>query len=337
MATVVGCFRTERGDLIPKIPGEYGLTIEFITFSGPAQAIICGSSSFRLDRLAKYLSPEGPADYFTRGLQVDYTVQEAKCFADDVLDEVLGVYRPPQIKYEDHQQYVDAAVAVPRNQTRANTVYLDLLRQIGKMWGTLMAVRGYSYGESFVARNVGLRTVWSRGKWRVRLVFQDHDSLVLPDSDETVYWPQSAIPGTKLDDCFIVGTPGDESLDRELNCLQRIYRVDRARVAKGQQRLRGAMKRAYVKTQRAMKSNPQVRSRFDKRFIDRLRDWDAIARKYLARNGLSDGDGWKLRVRKFLKKRGYSERSIEEHCRALEEHGSFVNKYSFLYDPKSGP
>ena len=87
------------------------------------------------------------------------------------------------MKYEDHDQYVAAALAVPRNRARANAVYVSLLKQIGTMWGTLLALRGYSFGESFVARNVGLRTIWSQGEWCVRLVFQDHDNLVLPDDE----------------------------------------------------------------------------------------------------------------------------------------------------------
>lgn len=335
MAIVVECFREERGNIAPRIPGDYGLTTQFFAFAGPAQATICGSSSFRLDLLAKYLSSDGPVEYFTRGLKVEYQALAAKRLADDVLDEVLGVYRPPDVEYRDHEQYVAAALAVPKNRAQADANYGNLLKQIGTMWGTLMAARGYSFGESFVARNVGLRTIWSRGRWWVRLVFQDHDNLVFPDGDQTGYWPQTAIPATELDDCFIVDKPGGASLNCELTCLQRIYRVAPARVEKGRKQLRGAMKRAYVRTQQVIRSNPQ-QSRIDKRFAERLRDWDTIARHYVARNGSSNGQDWKSRVQKFLEKRGYSGRSIEEHCRALEQHGSFVEKYSFLYGAKIG-
>ena len=91
------------------------------------------------------------------------------------------------------------------------------------------------------------------------------------------------------------------------------------------------IKYAYAKTQMAMQSDPRVKSRFDKRFIERLRDWDAVARIYLARNGSSKAKDWKTRVQQFLQKRGYGDSSIANHCRALEEHGSFVESYSFLY------
>jgi hypothetical protein len=80
-----------------------------------------------------------------------------------------------------------------------------------------------------------------------------------------------------------------------------------------------------------MHSNPIVKSRFHKRFIERLPDWDAVARIYLAREGSSNGEGWKTRVQRFLRKRGYLENSIADHCRALEEYGRFVDDYAFLY------
>ncbi|MEO8493754.1 MAG: hypothetical protein ABI614_01690, partial [Planctomycetota bacterium] len=333
MAIVVDCFRDERGGGPPALPGEYGLTVQFVASAAPAQATICGSTSFRLDLLAKYLGPDGPDEYFTRGLQVDHCDQAAKQFADDLLDEVLGVYKPPKVKYESHQQYVDAALAVPKNRAKANAIYFDLLNQIGTMWGTLLGVRGYSFGESFVARNVGLRAVWSQGKWCIRLVFQDHDNLLLPDKDDQDFWPHTAFSGSRLDGCYIERAE-DDSFSSELNCLRQIYRVDDALVKKGQKRFRKALQRAYVKTQRAIKSDPQVQSRFDRRFVERLGDWDAVARKYLASKDSSNGQSWKSRVQKYLKKRGYSERLIEDHCQALDQYGAFVEKYSFLYRAK---
>jgi SOS response regulatory protein OraA/RecX len=331
MTHVVDAFRRERGAALPSIPGDLGLTVQFISLVGPAQAILCGSTSFRLDLVAKYLSADGPDLYFRRGLQIDQKDLDAKRLADDVLDEVLGVYYAPDVTYQDHDQYVAAALAVRRNRARANAVYVSLLKQIGTMWGTLLAFRGYSYGESFVARNVGVRTIWHQGEWCVRLVFQDHDNLVLPDESQSEYWPMATLAPTSLDDLFINGRNGSDDLAVELNCLQRIYRVDLALREKGFNRLRSALKHAYTKTQMAMQSDPRVKSRFDERFIERLRDWDAVARIYLARNGSPYSKDWKKRVQTFLQKRGYGENAIAEHCRALEEHASFVESYSFLY------
>ncbi len=331
MTHVVGAFRRERKLTFPPIPGDLGLTVQFVSLVGPAQAILRGSSSFRLDLVAKYLSADGPDQYFRRGLEIEYEDLDAKRLADDVFDEALGVYHPPDVKYQDHDQYVAAALAVGRNRARANAVYVSLLAQIGSMWGTLLGLRGYSFGESFVARNVGLRTIWSQGKWCVRLVFQDHDNLVLPDKNQPEFWPMTALPPTCLDNTYINGFDSKDNPEYELDSLRRIYCVDDAVRETGRKRLRSAIKSAYAKTQLAMRSDARVKSRFDERFIERLPDWDAVARIYLARNGSSNAKEWKTRVQQFLQKRGYVESSISDHCRALEEHGSFVESYSFLY------
>jgi hypothetical protein len=335
MTRVVDAFQRERGISSPPIPGEVGLTVQFIFLVVPAQAILCGSSSFRLDLVAKYLSADGPGEYFRRGLQIEPCDQDAKRMADDLLDEVLGVYYPPDVNYQDHEQYVAAALTVPSNRARANSVYLSLLKQIGAMWGTLLGLRGYSFGESFVSRNVGLRTIWTEGKWCVTLIFQDHDNLVLPDESQTEFWPMTAMTHTVLDEVYINGRDGREDPEFELDSLRRIYRVDEAVEKMGRKRMRGAMKHAYAKTQLAMMSDPRVKASFHERFVERLRDWDAIARIYLARTGSADRNDWKTRVERLLQKRGYNDGSIADHCRALEAHESFLETYSFLYRTRS--
>jgi hypothetical protein len=335
MEIVVKCFRQERGDVLPPIPGDYGLTAQFLALTGPAQAVLRGSSSFRLDQVARYLSGDGPAEYFGRGLGVAPQAPNARRLADDVLDEVLGVYAPPEVAYEDHDRYVAAALEVPANRARADAVYLDLLGQIGKMWGTLLGLRGYSFGESFVSRNVGLRTVWSGGAYRVRLVFQDHDNLALPSAGEREFRPASALLPTMLDARYIHGREGDVRLEYEVHALNAIYRAGEALRAAGQARLRRSIRSAYAKTQRALQKDPRARSRFDARFLKRLRDWDAVARIYLAGDRRSGDGAWKGRVGKFLRARGYGDGAISGHLRALEEQGSFVEDYAFLFRARS--
>jgi hypothetical protein len=210
-----------------------------------------------------------------------------------------------------------------------------LLKQIGAMWGTLLGLRGYSLGESFVSRNVGLRTIWTGGKWCVKLIFQDNDNLVLPGEGQTEFWPMTAMPHTILDDVYINGIYGKENPEFELDALRRIYRVDEEVEKLGRKRLRWAMKDAYAKTQIAIVSDPEVKASFHERFVERLRDWDAVARIYLGRNGSADVNDWKPRVERFLKERGYADNSIAYHCRALETHKSFVETYSFLYRSRS--
>jgi hypothetical protein len=64
----------------------------------------------------------------------------------------------------------------------------------------MLGARGYSRGESLVARNVGLRSVWADGQWRVKLIFMDHDALSLPDADIGHFFAQTAMPAMLLDE-----------------------------------------------------------------------------------------------------------------------------------------
>src|SRR6185503_9634275 len=150
----------EEGENLPAVGGPMGITAEFLSHVAPAQSIMTGTSSFRLDKLALYLSAHGAQTYFNDWLRVSFTKADAKQFADALLEEVLGVYEPPEAAFGDYGGYVDAAFAVAANRARADQIFLDLVREIATVWGTLLGARGNSRGESFVARNVGLRSVW---------------------------------------------------------------------------------------------------------------------------------------------------------------------------------
>ena len=60
----VAAFTSEGQANLPNLPGELGLTAQFIGHCAPAQAILSGTSSFRLDKLSAYLSSAGPEVYF---------------------------------------------------------------------------------------------------------------------------------------------------------------------------------------------------------------------------------------------------------------------------------
>ena len=177
----IDSFNDEHQSPPMNIPGDIGLTMQFLGHVSPTQAIISGTSSFRLDRLAAYLSDDGPETYFAGGLQVKYSSHDARRLADEVLDEVLGVYTPPAVRYRSYRQYLEAAFNVAENRERADRNFLTAMQEIGKLWGTLLAVRGSTNGESFVPRNVGLRSVWAEGHWQLKVIFMDHDNLNLAD------------------------------------------------------------------------------------------------------------------------------------------------------------
>jgi len=180
------------------------------------QAIITGTSTFRLDKLALYLSDRGPQRYFGS----EYSEDDARRFADALLQELLGHYTPPDAAYETQEQYVAAALSA--NRSRADAIYLSHLNEIGIMWGTLVAVRAYTRGESFVARNVGLRSVWDGGHWRVKIIFMDHDSLIIPSFSEKDFYVPEALRWMMLDETYIWGRG---SVLGTVGHLREIYRI----------------------------------------------------------------------------------------------------------------
>ena len=310
-----------------------GLTREFLGFTTPAQAILLGTSSFRLDRLAAYLSDDGPSQYFKEGLGLDYTALDARRFADDLLEEVLGVYLPPDVPYQSHEHYVEAAFAVPENRTRADHTYRSVMRQIGVCWGTLLGIRGYSWGESFVARNVGLRSVWVEGQWKVKLIFMDHDNLRIKKKQSKNFQPVKTLRGMRFDERFILGRPEDHPFNKGIvYFLEKIYQVREDDKAKGMAAFKKALKQAYRATQDKLTRDAELRQCFHKTFIHWIRDWNIIVNRYLRAQGdPAASESWKDDVRALLGEKGYEEDAIKEHVSALKKYGDLLTRYSFLY------
>lgn len=331
MKESVDAFTEEGEAMLPHLRGELGLTAQFIVHVAPAQAILAGTSSFRLDKVALYLSSDGPKSYFTRGLGVPYSKQDAHRLADELLEEVLGVYEPSDVSSRSYQHYVDSALSVPSNRARADQVYLSLVQQIGKFWGTLLAMRGYSRGESFVARNVGLKSVWDRGEWRVKIIFMDHDALVIPGPRNTNFHAHGSLPSMAVDERYIWGKPNARRFaTSEVGYLQSIYRPARRVCAKGEALALRALKHAYRKTQDELVTNPRMEELFNRVFIKRLPDWDTLVSGYLQKN-LSNA-AWKKKIRKTMAAKGYKRRAFDSYMEIIEKNRDFIKRYAFLFE-----
>lgn len=323
---------TEEGDaVLPHLTGEFGLTAQFIGHVAPAQAILTGTSSFRLDKVALYLSSDGPKSYFTKGLGVRYTKDDAKRFADELLGEVLGVYRPPAVSYQSYQNYVAAALSVASNRARADEIYLSLVQQIGKLWGTLLALRGYSRGESFVARNVGLKSFWSDGEWKVKIIFMDHDALVIPGPQTINFHAHGALPSMAVDERYIWGKSNAKRFaTSEVGYLQSIYRPAWTVCVQGEGLAMRALKHAYRKTQNELVTNPQMKKLFNRVFIKRLLDWDTLVSGYLQKH--SSNAAWKKKMRKMMAANGYKRRAFDSYMEIIETNKDFIKRYACLFD-----
>ena len=335
MKESVEAFNESSGSDQASIPGDLGLTMQFLHHSTPGQAILSGTSAFRLDKVAAYLSGHGPETYFgDQGLGIEYSRRDAKWLADETLEEVLGVYSPPAVPYRNHKQYVDAAFSVEANRARADHIFLDSIQQIGKFWGTLLAVRGFSWGESFVPRNVGLKSFWSDGQWKVKIIFMDHDCLRVLDESERDFRPLDAYAGICTDARFIGGNIIAAKFFRQtaLHFLKEIYRVKGNLFEEGQALLCSSIQKAYNATHDAMAKDSELQKHFHKVFVERIRDWDTVVKSYLTKKPQGpELDSWKQSVRRRLKKKGYPQWLIEAHLETVETYADFFADQSFLY------
>ncbi|HEY0143450.1 MAG TPA: hypothetical protein VGF48_21340 [Thermoanaerobaculia bacterium] len=316
---------------------ELSQTIEFLGLMKPAQAVQFGTTSFRLERLGTYLGPQGAERYFRTNRsaerRVDYTNDDARRFADELLDEILCVYQPPDVPFRSYRKYLDAAYAVPANRKRASRNYRTVMAQIGRFWGTMLAARGHSTGESFVARNCGLRSVFEDGEWKINVVFMDHDSLTFASRYEHTYNPRYSVRNAAKDAKFILGGYFDKNYVRgELDYLRDIYRVSPALEIRGRAAFRAAMRDAYRKTQKAMHENPEVREMFKPRFVRRLGDWDEVVRRYLrpARTA-RQRERRKQDLDRLLIKRGYGRELRAQYIDTLVKQRHFLRTVSFLF------
>lgn len=332
----VAQFKVEGYPSLPSLPGDLGLSAKFIGVAAPTQAILSGTSSFRLDKIAAYLSSNGPTQYFKEELKVAYSSDEARRLVYAILEEILGSPRLPAVEYVSHEQYVAAAFCVPENRARADQMYLALVQQIARMWGTLLAVRGYSQGESFVARNVGLKSFWDKGEWQVKIIFMDHDALVVPRAYEEDFHPHRALGGMIKDERYIWGR-GDPAqfVTSEVGYLRNIYRIGEDIDAKSQALAQAALKNAYQKTQRGLLTNRNLRTLFHKTFIDRLLVWDSLVAGYLrTRNDTEGSPIWREDMRRLLAAKGYGNFrfSLDAHLEIIENNRQFLQRYSYLFD-----
>jgi len=332
MRDSVEAFASEGHGKMPPLPDALSLAAQFIAQVTPGQGILTGTTAYRIDKIETYLSKNGPEQYFKKGLQVSYSVDEARQLADTVLEEILGVYRPPDVRYRSHEQYVAAALSA--NRTRADEVYLSIVDQIARFWGTLFSLRVHTRGESFVARNVGLKSRWENGEWKVKIIFMDHDAVTLHGPDEDFFYADSAIPTIALDESYIWSRNPRHFPGSELGYLHRIYQIDKTIDQKGEVLARQTLRDVYVKTRSALQSNERLRRLYHKRFLDRYLDWDIFVNGYLALNGQkAENKRWKQKMEEKLTGKGYKPGAVERMGETVETNRQFLEKYSFLFEP----
>lgn len=314
-----------------------GLSGCFLGRYAPAQSIIVGTTSFRLDKIALYLSDNGPTEYFN-GLGIQYSDDDARRLAEQTLEEVLGQFTPPRRRYYSQSDYTRAVLSQADNRRRADRIYLSVMEQIGKYWGTLLGVGGSSDGESFVTRNVGLKGLWSDGEWKVRMIFMDHDGLTIPglkiSSDEVEFDPAVLLKRTENDAAHVFGASSKKREIRgEIKTLDDIYQPDQATKRKGTVILKESLKLSYKKTIAATSNSAAFEPLLQPTFCGLFQDWNTFVAEYLATDDdLSKLISWKTRMTEFLTGRGCRNRQIKHYFSTIDKHSDFIKEYRFIYE-----
>jgi hypothetical protein len=313
----------------PDLPGRLGWTVRFLFHTAPRQAWIVGTSSFRLDRTACYLSALGPQAYFREGLGKEFDGDDSRRFADELLEEVLGVFIPPEQFPENYEDYLAAVFAMPANRAAADAAYMGCLQDLGKYWGTLLGCGGYSDGESFVSRNVGLKSRWTNGAWRVRICFMDHDCMVLPMPYTKAFEPARALLGMCRDEGHLLGsTEGRKPCPGAIGHLNEIYRVSADTRREGMAVFRRELAAAFGETRF------EIGKMTSPTFIGGLFAWDRVAQIYLSSPKTEPPETWKAEVSAYLITTGCTDRIKDEFIATVEKYSSFIDKFHFLYESR---
>ena len=328
MRRATAAFPHDSGVRIPAYEGPRGETLQFIAQTVPRQAIQINTTSYRLEHAANWLTEAGMRKYLeATGRQ--YSIEEAVRFGCDVMDEALAGFTPAPCDSESFDEFVTACFLMPENRVRADDCYHALLAQTGKVWGTLLGVRGYTDGESFVIRNSGLRTVWTGERWEVSIRFMDHDDMVIVGWDRQRFWPSRGLQGMSWDELHIEGGQIDGMPVKGIaGALREIYRVSDVLAATGIAGLQESARAAYRKTTTALREVSALRQMFPEPFVERIGDLDAIVVRFLESGG---GPEWRSETREFLNSRGYSSELVDEHLRAVQNNEAFLRRMAFLF------
>jgi hypothetical protein len=315
---------------VPRLPPAR--THAFLHTMTPAQCTLIGTSALRLDTAAAWLSSPGADSYFAAVHGRAPTRPEACRFADTALMEILDSYRPPAAT-DGYAAYVSAAFA--ENREAADRAFLAALISLGRLWGTLLGLRGYTEGESFVARNVGLRAVWADGAWVVRIIFMDHELTNIIGQRMRHFHPKAALSGMHKDWVHIVGGHlGGLPRTGTVATLAAIYRPDTAFAALGRARMIEELRRSYRLTLAQIRDDADVRSQFRDSFVNTVPAWDTVVGLYRSsRVGARERARWKGQMRRVMATHGLDEPLVQEYRRAIHRHRRMLRHAPYLFDP----
>ena len=303
----------DRPELVtsPRFPAR-----RFLEATTPSQAILVGTTSFRLDRLQAYLSENVAFDGD----------------AGELLDEIIDNYMPPPGNYQSNEQHVAAAFA--HNRAAADRTYISILGQIGRFWGAVLGMRAGSGGESFVTRNAGLRKVWLDNRWQVRFISMDHDGMNVAGRKQRHFNAPKDVNAFVLDMVHILGGPiGRKFFPGEIGALKSIYRVSATIASKGLAEFRAALRASYTRTLHAMSTDRRIRDLFHRDFINNIREWDHAVVDFV-RNARGEESQlrWRRRTRARLRRRGMPADIIDQYVTTVLAYKDVLPWFVGMYE-----
>jgi hypothetical protein len=324
----VEAYEREADFGLPRIEGDLGLTVRFVHYTAPGQSVLAGTTMYRVDRLAHLLGEAGAGASPVEAAGVDPGRAGARRLAMALMEQILAVADPPPTAVRGFRAVVDGAFARPSNRRRADRAFRSLMRQFGVFWGTLLAARGYSNGESLVARNVGIAPAWERGRWRIRLIFMDHDDLNLPDRDAANFRPDRVLRGVSSDEKFGPGRHGLPKYPWSLvDYLRLTYRVGPEASADGEVAFRRALARSYRRTSRALQASPDLSRYYSPSFRRESEAWDRMAEVYLARPRTGPDQGrWRDDARSLAARSGLEAWSLAIFLESFEKFAPLLER-----------
>jgi hypothetical protein len=229
------------------------------------------------------------------------------------------------MEWTDFTSYVECALDLPVNRSAADAAYLDAIAETGRYWGTLLGTGGFSEGESFVTRNVGIKSRWHAGSWRPRICFMDHDNLIVPSADI----PDLArtVGGMRGDELWVCGDP-DRSM---MACLRKIYRPSTAMQSCGESLLRQSIEQAFRATREAMLNSEAVQGLLRADYLPSLLRRDEAIRLYLkSRQSKSALARWRKKAAQIMSETAYDQKSVPAFLDLIIRFDALIRNYAFL-------
>jgi hypothetical protein len=177
---------------------------------------------------------------------------------------------------------------------------------------------------------VGLKSYWQDGQWQVRIIFMDHDSLVIPGPEDRDFHARDVLSCMMLDAKYLWGRPG--AMLGSVGHLRSIYGPGDEVFQQCLALARKAARKAYKKTQRQVSTNPKLRRLFEQSLVERLADWDPLVKGYLRyKPETAAFSTWKERTRGILVSKRYQDHEVDAYFEALDNYRGFLEKHSFLF------